>query len=585
MSLFSRREATSFSGSVFKSPTLSPISWNSFAAVGGISMVYNMLLLALPIYILQVFDRVIITRSVETLIYLSLAVLLALVGHAVLDMVRTRTVVRLGNQVDMSVGDRLLRLSTRQALSSGQTSIQPFQDLHTIRNFVSGNGLTLIFDVPWALIYLLIVFLLHPWLGTAMLIGGILLVGVTILTEKVTGPQVVKSAENLSESYKAADAIIRNAQVVEAMGMQKAMKQRWFNIKGSSLQSTSFAQDQTAKYSAVAKWLRLVLNISMTAFGAYLVITNEITMGTMIAANMLSSRGLAPLEQLVGGLKGIVSSREALGRLDEALEMEGEEQKATSLPRPKGELSVEKVVYAAPNSLQTILKGISLHLPAGTFLGVLGPSAAGKTTLAKMLVGLVKPRDGQIRLDGANVYSWPSDELGQYVGYLPQSIELFDGTVRDNICRFQPDATDEEVIAAAVEAGCHEMIVRLPEGYDTDIGPMGQHLSGGQRQRIGLARAFFRQPQLLVLDEPNASLDGEGEEALVNAMERARLRGATLVVIAHKPSVLAGADKLAVLVEGRVQLFGPAAEVMPKVAPQQPLHRPKIGATSAEGAE
>ena len=455
-------------------------------------------------------------------------------------------------------------LNSANGLKGGVLALK---DHEKIKNFLAGtHGLITLFDAPWIPVFLLIVFLIHPLLSFVLILYMVVLFVLTLLTEKTTAPHLKKATEASIAGYAKADEIARNAQMIEAMGMRKAMIHYWFTSSGLSSYYQSISSDKAAIFTSMAKFVRHSQSIILTAFGAYLAINNEMTIGGMIAANILASKAIAPMEGLISSWKNLFVTKESLQRLNELLEKHTSTHQATKMPAPKGDLLLSTVVFAPNENAEPVLKNISFELKGGEFLGIVGPSASGKSTLAKLLVGIYKTTTGKIRLDGADLDNWDKEQLGQYMGYLAQDVVMITGTIRDNIARFQ-NAKDEDVIEAAIRANAHELILKLPKGYDTPVGQGGHLLSGGQRQRIGLARAFFGTPKIIVLDEPNSSLDNEGDIALLKAISTMKSLGSTIVVIAHRPSILQSADKLAVLSNGYLQHFGGYREVLTQLSP------------------
>lgn len=565
---------------LLRSPALADLNRRGLLTVGLASTATNLLLFALPLYSLQVYDRVLTSRSVDTLWLLTLIVLAALLVSAAIDTLRARILLRIGNAYSLALGPRLLDASIAQSARASEPNGQALRDMQTVRGFIAApQGLVTLFDAPLVPLFLLAVYIMHFGLGNTMLFGMLLLAGLALATEAFTGKRLRAAGEAGIAAQRRIDGVMQNAEAVEAMGMRAAMRDYWQTAQGESMAEASTAGDRAALLAGLAKGVRLLLTLLLSAAGAWYAIRDEITIGGMVAVSILAGRGLAPLEMMIGAWKNLVGARAAVARINTALERFPRAESGMSLPAPDGRLSVERLVYVPPGAEQPTLKGVSFELAAGCWLGVIGPSAAGKSTLAKLICGVWQPRSGQVRLDGAEVFAWNRAEFGRHCGYLPQDVELFAGSVRDNIARFAP-ADDSEVVAAARMAGCHELILRLPKSYDTLLGPGGATLSGGQRQRIGLARALFRAPRLVVLDEPNASLDNDGEAALLTAVERARQGGATIVMISHRPSMLAGADQVAILVDGQLQQFGPRDEVLAKVQPvaQRPLTEVKRGA-------
>lgn len=551
-------------------PALADLDRRALLAVGVTSTAMNLLLFAMPLYSLQVYDRVMTSRSADTLVLLTLIVLFALSANAALDWVRARLLLRIGNSYSLKLGPRLLDASIAQSARNSEPDGQALRYMNTVRGFVAGpQGLATLYDAPLVPLFLVAVYMMHVGLGHAMLLGVLVLLVLTQLTESLTGNHLRAAGEAGIAAQRRIDGTMQNAEAVEAMGMRAAMRNYWYSAQSQAMAQASVAGDRAAGVGAFAKWVRMLLSLLMTGAGAWYVIHDQITIGAMVAANILSARGLAPLETMIGAWKGLVGARIAVERINTVIDKLARPEGGVQLPAPSGEISVERLVYVPPNAEQPTLKGISFKVPAGSWLGIVGPSAAGKSTLAKLICGVWKPRSGLVRLDGADVYSWPRADFGRYCGYLPQDVELFAGSVRNNIARFcsAEEVDDAAVVAAARMAGVHEMILRLPHGYETPLGPGGASLSAGQRQRIGLARALLGEPRLVVLDEPNSNLDTEGEAALVEAMRRARAGGATIITISHRPSLLADADLIGVVVDGQMQNFGPRDEVFQKIVP------------------
>lgn len=552
------------------------ISRGGFLAVGAFSFAINALMLTVPLYMLQVYDRVLTSGSMDTLIALTVLAVGLLVCHAVLEFIRSRILVRVGNRLDNALGGTLFSAVLRSRLASGSQSVtQSFRDMETVRGFLTSNGLTAFFDSPWTPAFLLLIFAFHPLLGAIALFGAVLLFSLAVIGELVSRGPMHKAGALSVASHRFAETSLRNAEVIEAMGMQDSLLQRWHMRHDEALAQQALANDRASLLTAIAKFVRPVLQIAMLGVGAYLAVLQEITPGVMIAASIILGRALAPVEAAIGAWRGFVAARGAYHRVEQLLQEVGKPETTLPLPRPSGRLSVEGVVAVPPGGKKPVLQNVSFQVEAGQILGVVGPSAAGKSSLARLIVGVWKPVGGHVRVDSADVWKWDKRELGQHMGYLPQDVELFDGTVAENIARFrEPDA--QAVVAAAKKAGVHELILRLPEGYDTRIGDGGSALSGGQRQRIGLARALYGDPALVVLDEPNASLDSEGEEALRKAIRALGEQGCTVVFIAHHARVLNVCDLLLVMRDGRVDSFGPREEVMMRLArPAQPAGQPR----------
>ena len=541
-------------------------SRGAFFMTGVFSFFINLLMLTAPLYMLQIYDRVLASRSEPTLIVLTVLAggLLLVMGG--LDLIRSRVLVRVGVKMDALLNARVFSAVFAQVLRGGRGQrAQALRDLDSLRQFLTGPGPFAFFDAPWAPLYLAVVFLFHPVLGFVALAGAIVLFSMALINELVTRRPLQLANAQAIAANGFAEASLRNAEVLEALGMLPAIRKRWTaqHCQGLTLQAT--ASDRAATLTSWSKAVRISLQVAILGFGAMLAIQQIITPGVMIAASILMGRALAPVEQAIGQWRHFVGARQAYRRLEELLQAIPEAAARLTLPKPEGRLAVEQLVAAPPGSQKPVLKGVSFTLAPGEALGVIGPSASGKSTLARNLVGVWAPQSGAVRLDGAEVQGWDAEQLGPHLGYLPQDVELFAGNVAENIARFSAEATPEAVVAAARAAGVHDMILQLDKGYDSEIGEQGCVLSGGQRQRVGLARALYGAPALVVLDEPNASLDAAGDEALTQAILGLKARGATVVVMAHRPSAIAAVDKLLMLREGRVEAFGPKEEVIAKV--------------------
>lgn len=542
----------------------------SFIAVGFFSFFVNLLMLVPSFYMLQVYDRAVGSGSNSTLLMLTLIMLLLMITLGSLEWVRSRIMVRISTKLEALLGRRLFAASFRQALNSGgmSASAQPLSDLSSLRQFLTGNGLFAFFDTPWIPIYLAVMFMFHPWYGWMGVICALLLAGLAYINEKLThGPLQDANREHMAAT-NFTNKSLRNAEVVESMGMLDHLCQRWSArvIKVLVLQGT--ASDRAGTISAISKTFRQIVQSLVLGLGAYLAIQHEISSGLMIAGSILLGRALAPIDQLIGAWKGFVGARSQYARLHELLEKIAAEPKRMPLPAPEGRVTVGSLSVAPPETRRPIIRGVSFAVNAGEAVGIIGPSGSGKSTLARALLGIWPSLTGSVRLDGADISQWPRGDLGQYIGYLPQDIELFEGTISENISRFG-ELDPEAVVAAARMSGVHEMVLQLPEGYDTLIGANGGGLSGGQRQRIGLARALYRQPRLVVLDEPNSNLDDAGEKMLAHALQRLKQSGATVFLITHRPSVLAHVDKLLVLSGGELSLYGPRNQVWAKLQSAQ----------------
>jgi len=536
----------------------------------------NILALVAPLYMMQVYDRVIMSRNMTTLLMLTLVAGALLISYALLEAARSRTLVRAGILFDRQSSDQVFDSVQRSNIVNvGDGSSQGLRDLDRVREYLTGNGLIAICDAPWAPIFILSCFMLHPWYGFVATAGAIVLFFLGLLNNRLTRTHLEAGSRAAIGANHYATTTLRNAEATRAMGMMGALRERWQRQHEDVLGWQALASERSGAVMAVSKFIRMGLQIAILGVGAYLVVTQNISAGSMIAASIMMGRALAPVEQAVGNWRGLVAARESYRRLNELLKAVPPERPRMSMPTPTGELSVEQVIAAPPGAQKPVLKGITFAVRPGEALGVLGASGAGKSTLARLLVGVWPYVQGAIRLDGTELPHWNSEELGRHVGYLPQDVELFGGTIADNISRFDSKMDPDKVIAAAEMAGVHDLIQKLPQGYNTEIGTGGQALSGGQRQRIGLARAVYGSPPLVVLDEPNSNLDLAGETALLEAIRRLRDSGKTVVLITHKANVIGAVDKLLVLNDGVAQMFGPRDEVMarlssPRVVPLQP---------------
>ncbi len=538
----------------------------TFFITGGFSFVINMLLLVPAIYMLQIFDRVLASRNTSTLLMLTLLILglYALMGG--LEWVRSRLLVRAGSMLDAQMNARVFTAAFEANLRrAGGNAGQALNDLTNVRQFITGNGLFAFFDAPWFPVYLAVIFLIHPMLGLLSVAGAVLLVALTLANEWTTKGPLTQANTAAIQSSNYATNNLRNAEVIEAMGMLANLRRRWYEKYRNVIALQGVASDRAGAITAITKFVRISLQSLVLGLGALLVIQGTITPGGMIVASILMGRALAPVELLIGVWKQFISSRSAYERLERLLKEFPAREQGMALPPPRGHLTVENVMTAAPGTQVAILKGVSFTLEPGEVLGVIGPSAAGKSTLARLLVGVWPALAGKVRLDGADVYSWDKQLLGAYIGYLPQDVELFEGTIAENIARFG-EIDSGQVIEAARQAGMHEMILHFPKGYDTPIGTGGSFLSGGQRQRIALARALYGKPPFIVLDEPNSNLDDAGEAALVQAVLAQKAAGRTLIVITHRTSILSTVDKLLLLRDGVVQAFGPRQQVLEALA-------------------
>ncbi len=547
----------------------------AFLGVGLMSCMINILYLTGSFFMLEVYDRVLPSRSVPTLVGLIILAGGLYVAQGILDLLRGRILVRIGSSLDEALSPRVFQTVVRLPLLAGghNEGLQPLRDLDNVRSFLSGMGPSALFDLPWLPLYLAICFAFHPMIGVTALVGALLLVGLTILTEIMTREPAREANGLAARRSGIASASRRNAEVVVAMGMAGRLTERWREANETYLAGNQRTSDVAGGLGAIAKVMRMILQSAVLGVGAYLVINQEATAGIIIAGSILSARALAPVDLAIAHWKGFVTARQSWRRLNGLLHALPEQAALTQLQNPSQKLTIEGVSIAPPGEQKITVSDITFGLAAGNGLGIIGPSGSGKSSLLRALVGVWKPVRGHVRLDAAALEQWAPDDLGRHIGYLPQDVELFAGSIADNICRFDPDAKDDDIIAAARQAGVHDLIVGMREGYDTQVGDHGGVLSAGQAQRIALARALYGDPFLIVLDEPNSNLDTEGDEALTKAVRAARTRGAIVIVVAHRPIGIEGVDMLLVLKDGRMQAFGPKETVLGQVL-QRPAPQP-----------
>jgi ATP-binding cassette, subfamily C, bacterial exporter for protease/lipase len=534
----------------------------AFYTAGLFSMFINILGLVPSIYMLQVYDRVLQSRNVTTLVMLTIIMLGFYVMLGMLEFARSKLLIRIGAQLDMKLNNRVFVASFERNLKrAGGNAGQALGDLTTVRQFLTGNGLFAFFDAPWAPIYLVVIFLFNPWLGLFALCASLILFSLAWVTERSTRKPLAEATQVAASANNYATNNLRNAEVIEAMGMLDNLRQRWMQKQTRFLALQNEASDKAATISAATKSIRIAVQSLVLGGGALLVIEGQLTSGGMIAASILLGKSLSPVEMAIGVWKQLLGARTAYHRLEELLADHPERTAGMALPAPAGHLLLEGVTATAPGSQALILKQVGFNVVSGEIVGVIGPSASGKSTLARLLVGVWPTLGGKVRLDGADIYTWDKNLLGPSVGYLPQDIELFEGSIAENIARFG-DVDAGQVVEAAKLAGVHDMILRFPKGYDTQIGDGGSALSGGQRQRIAFARAIYGNPSFVVLDEPNSNLDDVGEAALVRAIQELKRRGCTVILITHRTSIISVVDKLLLLVDGMLQLYGPRDQVL-----------------------
>nr|WP_242479250.1 type I secretion system permease/ATPase [Lamprobacter modestohalophilus] len=541
-------------------------SRGSFMFAGLFSLFINMLMLLPAIYMLQVYDRVLSSSSISTLVALTVLVVALYMVMGLLEIARSWLLVRVSAGLDMRLNERLFTAMFDSGLATGRGSgAQPISDLTSLRQFLTGQGLFAFFDTPWIPIYLAVIFLLHPLLGWFAVAGLVVIVTLAVINELATRKPLTESNTLAASNLNAVNGHLRNAEALEAMGMLGNVHRRWMERHVEMLKLQARASDRAGVLANTSKSFRIMLQSLILGLGAYLAVLQEITPGAMIAGSILLGRALAPVDLLIGSWKQFLAARSSYTRLRGLLQAIPARMRRMRLPAPKGHLKAEQLVVVPPGGTVPVLRGVSFDVAAGETVGIIGPSAAGKSTLARAVLGVWPAASGAMRLDGAAITDWNRDELGPNIGYLPQDVELMEGTVSENIARFG-EVDPRSVVTAAQKAGVHEMILRLPKGYDTPIGQGGAVLSGGQRQRVGLARALYGSPCLVVLDEPNSNLDDHGEAALVAALSHLKRSQATVMVITHRPNLLHHVDRIMVLREGLIQMFGPRDQVLAEFA-------------------
>ena len=535
----------------------------AFLFAGVFSLASNLLYLALPIFTNQVYGRVLHSQSGSTLLVLTIAALFVFIVSNVIDYFKLQvlsgfSVIFDAPRACRTFAGRLVAVGPRR----GGAHALGLRDLDAVRQTIGGAGIGVLFDLPWIPVFLVILFIVDPWIGTVTSVGGLILLALAFAQDRATHDTLKKANEAAILSYQFTDAALRNAEVVRALGMLPTLGARWAGYRHGSLDATSEAGAKGGAYAAAIRAVRMIIQILIISVGALLAITGRIPSGILFANMLLAARALAPLERVVGSWNGLMSAHQAYKRLEVLLNGYEPPVPATQLPMPTGHVRFENVSFAPANATALVLANLTFVIEPGEMIGIVGHSGAGKSTLARLLVGIWKPNSGTVRLDGADVYSWERGDFGRHVAYQPQETELFSGTVRANICRFQPDASDADVVEAAKAAGAHELILRLPQAYETELGERATVLSAGQRQRVGLARTLFGNPKLVVMDEPNANLDGEGEQALMQAILGLKKRGATIVLVSHKRSAFAFADKILMLQRGVIAKYGTVEEVL-----------------------
>lgn len=535
--------------------------------VAALSLAANLLVFVPSLFMLNVYDRVLTSRNGTTLVMLLLIAAVLLAIYAALEHLRGKALVRASVLVDDIMAGPVFHATLQASLKArGPQHVQTVRDIDTVRDFVASGAIVTLIDAPWAPIFIAVCFLFHPWLGAVTLFGAVLLLVLSLLNERLTKGALIEASLHSIRALDRLTGSLRNAEAIQGLGMIEAIRSIWAAEHEKSLAKSTRASEMASLLQSAAKFLRNGLQIAILAVGAWLVIRQEITGGVMFAASLIMGRALAPLEQAVGHWKSLVMARSAVQRLKRFFAEAGADPvQRPGLPAPQGRIDLEDVTILAPGTRRALVRGASLSIPKGAVVAVVGKTGSGKSTLARALIGAWTPAAGAVRLDGNDLRHFDRDTLGRHFGYLPQDVELFEGSVRDNIARFSPDATDEAVVAAAMMAGAHDVIQRLDQGYATEIGEDGLGLSGGQRQRVGLARALFGHPAIVVLDEPNANLDGDGDAALSNAIRAMRARGTTVVIVTHKTGQLVLTDSILLMHEGQIVRYGPTAQMLPQI--------------------
>jgi PrtD family type I secretion system ABC transporter len=551
----------------------------------------NLLFIVPALFVMQLYDRVISSGRLETLVLLLLMAIVAAVFIGYFESLRQLLLSRVNRWLDRRLTATLISSSVRGSLLGLPPSNQPLQDLQTLRSAIGGPIVFAFTDMIWAPLFIVVVWLLHPLFGLLGVISVAISFSIMLLSGRVSRRTLQAADQSVTSNMVRAETAIRNADVFQALGMLPAFITQWNERNEPALAAQAQASTYQSMIFGLQRFVRTVVQLLIMAIGCYLVIQGELAGGAMMAGGMLLYRALGPVEQTVSSWRQFVAARDAYHRLNALLSLIPKQRDSLPLPKPRGQLSCEGIFYSLANRPEPILNGVQFNLNAGEVLGVIGPSASGKSTLCRLIVGIVRPVRGRIRLDGADVFAWSSDQLGPLLGYVPQDVELFEGTVSSNIARLDSSADPVDIVQAAKAAGAHEMILRLPDGYETEVGARGSRLSGGQRQRIALARALFRRPSLIVLDEPNANLDGEGELALINAINTAKQWGATIILVAHQPHIMKPADKLLVLRRGKAEMFGPREDVLrnlrsvpSKQLPRQPEAKPSPAPVAIESS-
>ena len=541
----------------------------AFAATLIFSMFTNLLMFIGPIYMLQIYDRVLSSRNTTTLVALSVIAVTLLLAYGLLEYTRTRLLVRAGLQFDEVLAHPTFHLVVKQQTAAPGSGAQiALSDVDKVREFITGQGILAFFDAPWVPLFLGLCFAFHPWLGMVATGGAIVIFALALANEFSTRGTLAEAGRAGNGASQFVGATMQNAEVIRALGMEKPLTKRWLSQHDEMLDHQAKASGRGGMVVASSKFVRMSLQVAILGTGAYLAMLQEISPGIMIAASIVMGRALAPVEQAVQQWKQFVGARQSHARLKRLFAGVRPDEDKIEMPEPKGALRVEGLFGMVPGGKEPILRNISFDLEAGEVMALIGPSGSGKSTLVRHLVGAAQPAGGAVRLDGTEIQHWDPEQLGKHLGYLPQDVKLFRGSVGENVSRFQDDVTDEDIVSAAKLAGAHELVQQLPDGYGTDVGDNGNHLSGGQKQRVGLARAVYREPCLIVLDEPNSNLDNHGEQALAKCIQELKAKGKTVILVTHKTGLLAQSDKTLMLVNGVVEKFGLTKDLFqPKAQP------------------
>ncbi len=543
---------------------------SAMAATIVFSFFTNLLMFVGPLYMLQIYDRVLASRNEMTLVMITGIAVTMLLCYGLLEFTRSRLLVRAGLQFDEVVANPVFHRVVQQKTATPASNAQiALTDIDKVREFMTGQGILSFFDAPWVPLFLALCFAFHPWLGLVATVGALIIFALALTNEFATRGALQDAGKASQSANHFVNTTMQNAEVIRALGMEKPLKQRWLKQHDEMLLHQAKASDRAGSIMATSKFVRMSLQVAILGVGAYLAIQQLISPGIMIAASIVMGRALAPVEQAVGQWKQFVGARAAHARLKQLFAQVAEQEERVELPAPKGKLSVDKLFATVPGTRDALLRGISFNIEPGEVLAIIGPSGSGKSSLVRHLVGAANPASGAVRLDGTEMQHWGPDQLGRYIGYLPQDVKLFSGSVAENVSRFAEGADDKDIVIASKLSGAHDMIQTLGNGYETEVGDGGMFLSGGQRQRVGLARAVYRLPSLIVLDEPNSNLDSMGEKALIQCIQELKKMGKTVIFVTHKSNLLAVSDKTLMLMNGAVEKFGPTKELFAQQKQQQ----------------